>query len=441
MLGAFGQIGTEQAVDVLVAHTKDDRPTVRNAAITRARRDAERGAPRRCCSSSRASAAIRRRAHAIARARRARHRHAPSRALIELASSRRLRDRAAPRSTRSATPRTPAAEAALRKLIDAPGPADRRGRARRRSTRSTRRCSRKLTTIVKSGDPQLVNAALAALAKAGEAALPVLREAALHGAHEHAVGRGQRDRRDRRRRRRSSSSARSSRPAIARPRSAAASALASIGGAEARELLIEAALSDRAQITGALAQLAQMEGEDVDQALLSVDQAGLERRSPRRAAAPAQDRQRRGARSSRSSSRARARATSATRRCACSPTPARPRRSTRSLDIAGKSRGQTRVSALDMLAQSRPADPAVGQLLRDSLFSGRRDEARYAASVLGRIGTEEARQALIAALDRQGQGARRGRRRRARPDRPDRQRQDRAARRPRATTRRSRCRS
>ncbi|HWU90058.1 MAG TPA: HEAT repeat domain-containing protein, partial [Kofleriaceae bacterium] len=36
--------------------------------------------------------------------------------------------------------------------------------------------------------------------------------------------------------------------------------------------------------------------------------------------------------------------------------------------------------------------------LSDSLFSGRPEEARYAAGVLGRIGTEESRQALIAAL-------------------------------------------
>jgi len=68
------------------------------------------------------------------------------------------------------------------------------------------------------------------------------------------------------------------------------------------------------------------------------------------------------------------------------------------VDIAGKSRGHTRVSALEMLAQSRPGDAALDQLLNDSLFSGRRDEASYAASVLGRVGTEQARQSLITAL-------------------------------------------
>ena len=140
-----------------------------------------------------------------------------------------------------------------------------------------------------------------------------------------------------------------------------------------------------------------------------------------------QDRQPRGARSSRSTSRRRARATSATRRCACSPTPARRRRSTRSSTSPASRAARRACSALDMLAQVAPGrSRAVGQLLSDSLFSGRRDEASYAASVLGRIGTEDARQALIAALDRQGQGPRRRRRGRARPDRPDRLRSRRA---------------
>ena len=57
------------------------------------------------------------------------------------------------------------------------------------------------------------------------------------------------------------------------------------------------------------------------------------------------------------------------------------------IDIAGKARGQTRIQALEMVAQAHLADPAVGQLLTDALFSGRRDESQYAASILGRIGT------------------------------------------------------
>ena len=99
------------------------------------------------------------------------------------------------------------------------------------------------------------------------------------------------------------------------------------------------------------------------------------------------------------------------------------------IDIAGKSRGQTRVSALEMLAQSHPGDPAVGQLLADSLFSGRRDESHVRRD---RARPDRHRGRAPGArrrAHRQGQGARGGRRRRARPGRPDRQREDRAARR------------
>src|SRR3569623_1079627 len=72
-----------------------------------------------------------------------------------------------------------------------------------------------------------------------------------------------------------------------------------------------------------------------------------------------------------------------------------PRRSCRS---CGRARRRSGVQALELLAQAHPNDPAVGQLLSDSLCSGRREEAQYAAGVLGRIGTEDARTALVSAL-------------------------------------------
>src|SRR6185503_12540541 len=179
--------------------------------------------------------------------------------------------------------------------------------------------------------------------------------------------------------------------------SSAAQALANLAGDEARELLIEAALSDRAQLTGALGQLAQMQGEDVDQALLSVIKQGTsnERRQvlPRlvregnaEALQMTIDLASKGSRNERYD---------AMRILGDAGT---PKAFDALLDIASKSRGQTRVQALDMLAQSHPADPAVGQLLSDALFSGRRDEANYAASVMSRLGTEDSRQALITAL-------------------------------------------
>ena len=84
MLGAFGQIGTEHAVDVLVAHTKDDRPTVRNAAIGAL--GSTQSAQRReaLLEIVAEAAAIPRRATAIVGARHDRHATARSRALIEL---------------------------------------------------------------------------------------------------------------------------------------------------------------------------------------------------------------------------------------------------------------------------------------------------------------------------------------------------------------------
>ena len=45
-----------------------------------------------------------------------------------------------------------------------------------------------------------------------------------------------------------------------------------------------------------------------------------------------------------------------------------------------------------------PAIPAVNQMLADMMFSGRNNEQSYAAQLLGRTGTEDARQALLTAL-------------------------------------------
>jgi HEAT repeat protein len=60
--------------------------------------------------------------------------------------------------------------------------------------------------------------------------------------------------------------------------------------------------------------------------------------------------------------------------------------------------GEAKLHALQVLAKARPSDPAVEQLLRDSLRSGSYDEARIAVDALSQLGTSEARDALIAAL-------------------------------------------
>ena len=391
VLAAIGQIGTEHAVEILVADASDDR---RRSATRRSARSAPHAPARRDVAG-----------HA-----RPRPVTPPSR-------------RRSPRAVQIGTTRvvellvklcgagdhtvaigavwslsqisTPEAQQALRKLIDAP---DARVAAVAIAAIDDidEDLLKRLVTIVKSGDPQLVNSALTALGKAGEAALPVLREAALQGgsstrwAAVHAIGELGGDKA-------TELLGEIMKTGDRQAASAAAGALAGIGGETARDLLIEAALSDRAQQTGALQQLAQMEGEDVEQALLKVVKEGTS--ADRRAVLPrliksgnadaltmAIDLAGKGSRSERHE---------AMRMLADA---GQPKAFDALIDIAGKARGHTRVTALEMLAQSRPGDAALDQLLTDSLFSGRRDESSYAASVLGRIGTEQARQSLITAL-------------------------------------------
>ena len=56
------------------------------------------------------------------------------------------------------------------------------------------------------------------------------------------------------------------------------------------------------------------------------------------------------------------------------------------------------MTALEMLIQNRPGDPALTKLVSDSLLSGRPEEAGYAAQLLGRMGTADAKAALIMAI-------------------------------------------
>jgi HEAT repeat protein len=60
--------------------------------------------------------------------------------------------------------------------------------------------------------------------------------------------------------------------------------------------------------------------------------------------------------------------------------------------------GDLKPDALRMLASARPTDPAVMEVVRESLHSSSTDEAVAAISVLGRAGNEEARDALVEAL-------------------------------------------
>ena len=182
-----------------------DRAHARTSGPASATRRSARSARRRAARAEKLLARAReqerrsrRRPIAIERARHARHRQrgrgAHRRLAVsgdyQIATDRGLRARVGAHAGR----RMPA----LRKLVDrsdsriaaAAIDCDRR--------RSTTRCSPSSRRSCSSGDPQLVNAAIDALAHAGEAALPVAQGSRAARQREHAVGRGQRDRRGRR---------------------------------------------------------------------------------------------------------------------------------------------------------------------------------------------------------------------------------------------------
>ena len=60
--------------------------------------------------------------------------------------------------------------------------------------------------------------------------------------------------------------------------------------------------------------------------------------------------------------------------------------------------GDLKARAIGILGEARPDDPTVGKLLHDSVQSRDPEEAAAAASALAKVGTPEARDALIAAL-------------------------------------------
>ena len=392
MLAMFGQIGTQRAVEIIAQHANDERPLIRTAAIAALGATHSEKAEKVLIELSRKNGDPSQTSvitalgtlgsdNAVAR-------------LIEVANTGDA-SLAVHAVNALGNAGTQASKTALRTLIDAPNP-----HVAAAALSSIENVDdallEKLKVIVKTGQPQLGASAVAALGHAGEVALPVLREAALNGTEYvrwsaiAAIGEVGGDK------------------AVAilgdvlktgdrQSAIAASQVLANLGGAEAREILIEAALSDRGGSNGALVQLAQMQGEDVDQAMLSVIKQGSS--NERRAVLPrlvkagnpeamqlAIDLAKKGSRNEKYD---------AMRILGEANT---PKAVEALLDIAGKARGQTRIQALELIAQNHPTDPAVGQLLSDSLFSGRNDEATSAANVMSRLGTEDARHALVAAL-------------------------------------------
>ena len=439
ILGAFGQIGTEHAVDVLIEHTKDDRPTRPLRRDRRARLDAERSAPRSCSSRSRATAAIpAQTSRDLRRSGTIGTDDAVAR-LIELAASGDYR-----RDDRGLRARpgrdSPAADAALRKLIDV-ARHPRRGAARStRSTPSTTRCSRssRRSSQHRRSAARQRRAHRARARRRGGAPGRSARPRCT-ARLQHALGRGQRARRGRRRQRdrdarRDPEDRRSpvgdAPPRGARehrrPRGARAADRGGALGSRADHRRARAARADGGRRRRSGAALGR--------------QAGLERRigAPRCRACSRRATPRRSQLAidfaTKGSRNEKLRGDAHARRCRHAE------------GVRGAARHRRHGARPDPRARARharagaPGDPALGQLLvrLAVLRPSRRGAVRR-----GRARPDRHRGRAPGAghrAHRQGQGARRRGRGRARPDRHDRHGQGGAARRPRRTTRRSRCR-
>jgi HEAT repeat protein len=252
----------------------------------------------------------------------------------------------------------------------------------------------KLADIVTAGDRTLVDAALGALAKAGDAGFPTLRQAALAGTMDvrvvaiHTLGN-------------------IDNPQVVemlrsiledeqgRAADAAAGALAGIDSDEAREALISAALADESGSTRALEYLMQQTGPEVEQALLVIARSESSERLDAVAHLV-----RAGNADALALAIAEARSGDDDRRVAAmellAESGTEPARD--ALFELVQQSGELKGKAIAILSEAAPDDPAVAKLLHESLQSRDPDEAAAAASALAAVGTEEARASLVAAL-------------------------------------------
>jgi HEAT repeat protein len=290
---------------------------------------------------------------------------------------------------------TPAAIAALAQLIDSPS-VEIASKALAAIQNVDAAMLAKLTTIVKAGEVQLARPAALAIAHVGDDAIELLGSLALEAtssevriAAVQALGTIH-------------SSAvvetlgtliESDEDELARE---AARALAQIETPEARDLLINAALGDRAEATQAIEALVTMQGPEIDQALLEIaksNQYGAERALARLLSH--EDEEALGLVVARAGTGTVDERLSALTMLADAGTDAS---SSRLLAIARSEHGELKTRALELVTRSRPGDPQVTEMLRDSLHAGDADEQRAAAIALGRVGTDAARDALVSAL-------------------------------------------
>ncbi len=254
----------------------------------------------------------------------------------------------------------------------------------------------KLTAIVKTGEVQLAKPATLAIAHVGPDAIPLLQSLAVEAstteirvAAVQALGTIQ----DGEVVETLSKLVDAEDDEVARE---ATRSLAQFDDPEARDVLVNAALGDRAEVTRAVDALITLQGPDIEQALMEVAKAeeygadralahllshdnaeAIDLAVARAASGSADDR------------------LTALTMLADAATEAT---SARLIAIVRGEHGEVRTRALEVVTRTRPGDPAVMELLRDSLNAGDADEQRAAASALGRVGTDEARDALVSAL-------------------------------------------
>lgn len=392
--GVFGKIGTERAIALLVKLLDDDRPRVRQGAVyglgstgTPAARTALLALAADPVDPAQ-SAAI------YALGQMGGDDAAEGLAALALDADYRTATSAIDALAQIGSE---AAEAALIRLVDAPDPRVRAFALQYLPPTTDPALLTRLEALVTSaGDAATQAAAIGALARSrGPAALAVIAKAAREGSQQvrwaavSALGEIGGD---------GATAVLTELLASsdANLQSTAAQALLAIGGPDARTALINAALAEDGDPSQVLYALTQLHGDDIDDVMRELAHGAnprsrmvalpqLVRAGDADAIALAVDLAAHGARNDRYG---------AMRALVDAGT---PETAGALIELARTATGQSKNQAIDMALQVRPEDPGLTQLLVESLSTGGRNEASQAAWTLGRIGSDAARKALLAA--------------------------------------------
>ena len=382
VLGAFGEIGTDHAVDVLVARARADREEVRLAAIDALGTTANPRAEKVLLDlAGGADEAVRMSAiGALGKM--------GSERAVDVLAKIAIHPGSASKQAIEALAKidTAPARAAIVKLIDAPS-TEVASAALDAITVVDDALFAKLKAIASNGESDLMIPVIHALSHAGDDAIPTLTDAARHGpktSQEPAV---------------QALAALETPAAFEALRelletaegdlpNLAAGAIAKMGTEDARELLISAALSDRAEQTHAVEHLMQIRGADVEQALLAIAKSGTGDRDRIIAHLVELENQ-----------EATKIVLDDARGGSLEAMQLLARRGNQAgvdlLVALARSRNDDGGAALKTLADARPDDATVRQLLREQLRGGPPASARVAAEALAALGTDEARDALL----------------------------------------------